>query len=156
MSAPDLDALSVFLADRRAVPFGWGGNDCVAFGLQAVRHAGGVDVVAAMALGQWSSERTARRKLRAVTGVRGPQGVAAFFAQAAAHFEWPNLSPAAAPRGALALVADGDGRWPHRFGVIWPGGRVGDVVSPGASGLVWTPRAAVARVVWPYLQTGDV
>ena len=135
MRAPRLpdwpERLAAFIEARRDLPFEWAVNDCCAMAADAVLAMTGRDFLADFR-GCYATEGQAE-------ALMGPGGLEAFLPRLMAAFGAPELVPAEAQRGDVALIGlenqlvCGVVTGPH-------------IAAPGARGLAFVPlrRAAMA------------
>lgn len=124
--------LSDFLKNRRALPFQWGSNDCLAFASAAVQALTGVDFFSEYA--GYSDESEAAELLKQNGGVKGI---------IRKHLGGGTNAILSAKRGDIALV-----RMPRdTAGVVDDSGQFIALISP--SGMVRVPLSKATRV-WSY------
>lgn len=126
----DYDGLAAYLAERMRTPFAWGRskNDCVSFGLGAVRVQTRRDVLKGTNL-RWGSKRGARRVVLRLGGL-----------EAAVDRYLEETPVGMAQRGDIGLIDGPDGPLLAVFD-----GEV--VLGPSEMGLLRLPRAVV-RKAW--------
>jgi hypothetical protein len=122
----DYDALLRYVADREAMPFTWGPNDCCSFVAGAIEAQTGANPVRRAGL-TWTTQRGARRVLKRLGGQQGAvDGI---------------LRPIA-----LAMAQRGDAGMIEGEGVpmlVLIEGVL--LAAPGDAGLVRYPRALLVR-----------
>lgn len=127
--------LGTLAAQRLAVPFAWGPNDCAAWVADAVAAMHGQDTLAELR-GPRRSWRQARRQLLRIGG----------YPAALARAGLQPVAPALAGRGDVVLIEDAAGcaqGWPGVLAVC-----IGDeAMAPGPDGLALLPMAR-ALMAW--------
>jgi len=93
-----IEALLLFVAERRLTPYAWGTNDCVIYAADAAVVVTGVDPLGDLR-GTWATEAEAMAVLAAEGGLVAAMD--ARFSRVRRNFE---------QRGDLALVRDADGQ----------------------------------------------
>lgn len=124
------ERLNALLAERYAMPFAWGGNDCCLFAADDVRALTGFDLAAGLR-GQYSTPEEAARLLEEEGGI---------VALATAMLGQPRELPLLAQRGDVVCV-EMAGRL--SLGVVAGNGQW---CAPGPDGLVFRPMAEVLHV----------
>ena len=124
----DLDALITFLEGRARMPFAWGRsrNDCISFGLGAVKAQTGVDLLAGSGL-RWNSALSAARVLDRLGGMDAAISARlAVIPVAMAHRG--DVGVVQGVNGPLLVVVEGD-----------------TVVGPDLNGCQRLPRSALIK-----------
>lgn len=125
------DLLAGFIEARRSLPFVWGEQDCMTFACDGVVEMIGVDPIADKR-GQWTTEAEGD----AIVAEEG--GFEAMMAARMAAAELPEVAPAFAQRGDIALVHYGN---QETAGLI-----VGTTVAiPGATRVALISRRYIHR-----------
>lgn len=124
----DHDALVAFIESRTRTPFAWGRskNDCISYGLAAVKAQTGVDLLARSGL-RWSSALGAARVLKRLGGL-----------EAAIDARLPAVPVAMARRGDVGLLAGQHGP----LLVVIEGETV---IGPDIAGARRAPRQALIK-----------
>lgn len=126
-----------FLAERAAMPFAWGTNDCALFAADGIQAITGVDIADDFR-GKYSDEVGAWKTVRNLTGGSTVADAAAYCAvkHGLAELEHPLM----AQRGDLVVFENEGGLI---AGLVHLSGR--HVVSVSEAGLVRFPVTAIAR-----------
>jgi len=127
--------LALALREAQGRPFAWGGHDCCLFAADCVLAMTGFDA-AHWFRGSYSTALGAARKLKEYSG----GGVEQTMELIAVGMGWPEIPPAFARRGDVALVAVDDG---PGLGIIDTLGKVAVAVRP--RGLARLPLREALR-----------
>lgn len=124
-------ALSSFIESRRTQPFDWAGNNCCFFACDWIAALTAIDPAADLR----PQVASAADAVRVLTEQGGVEQIAASRCQ---QYGWPEVAPAFAQRGDIAMVSTDHG---PALGVV-----IGaKIAHPGPEGLTFLPLTAALR-----------